>query len=65
LTTAKYGQLQPSTKITVQVNTKKQTKHNKGTIRNLKGTNQYKSIYLLLDNSWRADYRQALKFKTK
>jgi hypothetical protein len=45
LTTAKYGQLQPSTKITVQVNIKKQKKHNKGTIRNLKGINQYKSIH--------------------
>jgi hypothetical protein len=44
LTTAKYGQLQPSTKTTVQVNIKNKRKHNKGTIRNLKGINQYESI---------------------
>jgi hypothetical protein len=38
LTTAKNGQLQPSTKITVQDNIKRKT--NENTVRNLKGTNQ-------------------------
>jgi hypothetical protein len=38
---ANYSQAQ---KKTVQVNIKNKRKHNKGTIRNLKGTNQYESI---------------------
>jgi hypothetical protein len=38
LTTAKNGQLQPSTKTPVQDNIKRKT--NENTIRNLKGTNQ-------------------------
>jgi hypothetical protein len=44
LTTAKYGQLQSSTKTAVQVNIKNKRKHNKGAKRNLKDINQYESV---------------------
>jgi hypothetical protein len=68
LATAKYDQLQPSKKEQCRLTLKNKRKHNKGTIRNLKVIYQYKSINpftQVLDNSRRADYRQALKLKTK
>jgi hypothetical protein len=62
---ASYSQAQ---KQQYRVTLKNKRKHNKGTIRNLKGTNQYESnnpFTQVLDNSWRANCSQALKLETK